>query len=203
MTSRRARVAGVVLAAGGSTRMGTNKLALPVEGKPIVLHVIDALLEAGVTPVFVVTGHERARLEALLSARPITVVHHADHTTGMGKSIACGVRAVAANTEGALVCVGDLPRLRAHHVTQVLSAFDGSTGTEIVVPTSGGRRGHPVLFGVRHFAALRALQGDRGARAILEAHQADVREIGVGDDAVVRDVDTWDDVPTSPSPSKV
>jgi molybdenum cofactor cytidylyltransferase len=194
------RVAGLVLAAGRSARMGPeiNKLTVPIDGKPLVAFPIDAMIEAGVEPVIVVTGHDEAAVSACLGTRPCQKVHHPGWASGMGSSIAFGVRAIRAlDVSGLFVCVGDLPGLRASLIATLLEAFRANpAGAEdrIVVPVHEGRRGHPVLFGARHFAALARLEGEAGGRSILEARPDALVEVESSSRAILRDIDTPEDL---------
>ncbi len=197
-----ARVAAIILAAGRSARMGPerNKLVEPIGGRPLVAWPVDALLEAGVDPVLVVTGFEPDRIQAALGERPCRFVHHEEWPEGMGSSLACGMRgllALSPQPEAVLVCVGDLPGIRAAHVARVLEAAlearDGAAGVPpatILVPTSAARRGHPVLFGSAHFAALARLAGEEGARSILIQNNPSVQTIEVDSPAILEDIDT-------------
>lgn len=197
---RGAGVAGLLLAAGASRRMGpdVNKLLAPIEGRPLVTRPLDAMLAAGVAPVLVVLGHEAERVRSTLGDRPCETAVHPDWAQGMGASLAFGVRTLGERVgAGLLVCVGDLPGLRAADVEALLSAFaaEGASGAEtpsrrILVPTHRGARGHPVLFGAAHLEALASLRGDEGGRSILATSGDDVREVPVASDGVVRDVDT-------------
>ena len=193
------RIAGLVLAAGNSSRMGAsrNKLVEEIAGRPLVAGPVDALLEAGIEPVVVVTGFEADRVRSALGKRACRFVHHEDWAEGMGTSLAHGVRAIlelAPSPETVLVSVGDLPELRTHHVERVVEAARGANGAidaaRIVIPTHRGHRGHPVLFGSAHFAALTRLTGDQGGRAIFDANDASVCTVELDDDAILRDVDT-------------
>lgn len=189
--SRASGVVGLVLAAGSSSRMGgdRNKLLEPVGGRPLVAWPVEAMRAAGVDPVLVVTGHDSEALRIALAGCGCRFVSHAGWPEGMGSSIARGARAAGQlDAEGLLVCVGDLPGLRAFHVTQILEAFSGREA--IVVPVHEGRRGHPVLFGAAFLDALGALEGDVGARPVLDSHPEAIVEVDVGSDAVLRDVDT-------------
>jgi len=185
------RIVGLVLAAGSSSRMGAdrNKLLEPVGGRPLVAWPVEALRQAGVDPVLVVTGHASDALRSALAESGCRFLSHAGWQQGMGSSIAQGARqARELGAEGLLVCVGDLPGLRAAHVAKILEAFSGREA--IIVPVHGGRRGHPVLFGAAFLAALTALEGDVGGRPVLESHPEAILEVEVGSDAVLRDVDT-------------
>lgn len=193
------RIAGLVLAAGNSSRMGPerNKLVEEIAGRPLVAGPVDALLEAGIAPVFVVTGFEADRVRSALGDRACEFIHHEAWAEGMGSTLAHGVRAIRALVPppaALLVSVGDLPGLRAQHVKSVVEAACSATGgidpSRIVIPTHRSRRGHPVLFGSAHFAALSRLEGEQGGRSILEANDASVCNLELDDDAILRDIDT-------------
>jgi molybdenum cofactor cytidylyltransferase len=182
-----AAVTALVLAAGRSARMGgVNKLLLEVGGRPMLAWVVDAILATPVRPVWVVTGHQADAVRAALDDREVHFAHNAQHAEGIGASIRAGVRALDPATDGVLVCLGDLPGLRAASVEALLAAF---APDRICVPVHDGRRGHPVLFGRRFLAELVELAGDRGARDILEAHPDAVREVPVADAGIALDVD--------------
>ena len=187
---RRPRVAGVVVAAGLSRRMGgDNKLLAEVSGKPIVARVVDALLEASIDPVLVVVGHEADRVRAALAGRRVRFVENAGYEEGLGASIRAGFGALEEPVEAALVALGDMPRVRADHVEALVAAFNPSGARSICVPVHEGRRGHPVLWSARHFAELRELGGDVGARALLEQHADAITTVPIADDGVHFDVD--------------
>lgn len=209
-TLPRVRVAGIVLAAGRSSRMGPerNKLVEPIAGRPLVAWPVDALLEAGVDPVLVVTGFEAERVQSALGGSSCRFVRHERWSEGMGSSLARGMRELLALAlwpplEAVLVCVGDLPGLRAEHVTRVIEAAlearaapdtndEKSTipPTALVVPTHATRRGHPVLFGSRYFADLARVTGDEGARSILIQNKHSVNLFELDSPAILADIDT-------------
>lgn len=193
------RIAGIVLAAGCSSRMGEahNKLVEDVGGRALVAAPVDALIGAGLAPILVVTGFEAARVRAALGDRRCELVHHDGWPEGMGSSLAHGARALgrlAPDAAAVVVCVGDLPALAPEHVRRVVAAAASANAAidpgALVVPTCGGRRGHPVLFGADHFAALSRLAGDQGGRAILEANSARTTFVAIDDEAILVDVDT-------------
>ena len=133
----------IVLAAGSSRRMPKgNKLLLPVDGRPIVRHVVESVLRVVDGPVVVVLGWDAESVRATLRGLPVTFVLNPDHARGMGTSVAAGVAAAPAGA-GFLLCVGDLPLLRAKHVDAVVRAFAAGRGQDPVVPVYEGRPGHP------------------------------------------------------------
>ena len=188
------KIVGLILAAGASRRMGPerNKLILRIGDRPLLRRVVDVFRDAEVAPLFVVLGHQADAVEPTLGGG-IDVIRHEDWAQGMGSSIARGVSSIEAahHPDAFLLCVGDLPGLRASAVRSVRDVFvrEGNADS-IVVPTFEGSEGHPVLFGRSHAKTLAALQGDLGARKILEANASSVIRVPVADDGILRDVDT-------------
>ena len=132
-TQPRTPIAAIVLAAGRSSRMGPerNKLVEPIADRPLVAWPVDALLEAGVDPVVVVTGFEPDRIQAALGERPCRFVHHEQWPEGMGSSLARGMREILSISplpEAVLVCVGDLPGLRAADVERIIDSARDAGG---------------------------------------------------------------------------
>ncbi len=190
---RRPRIAAIVLAAGRSTRMGpANKLLQEIEGRPMVARVVDAALASTARPVVAVTGHQAEAVREALAGRDVTFVHNPDYATGLASSLRQGLSALPADCDGALVALGDMPRLTAAHLEQLISAFSPIEGRAIIVPTWGGKRGNPVLWAARFFPEMKAVAGDVGARHLIGEHADLVREVESPDDAVLLDVDTPD-----------
>jgi xanthine dehydrogenase accessory factor len=192
----RARVAGVVVAAGLSSRMGgENKLLAEVGGKPIVARVVDALLEASIDPVLVVVGHQADLVRAALVGRRVQFVHNRDYGDGLGTSIRAGFCALGdLAADAAVFALGDMPQITAAHVAKLVAAFEPSGPNTICVPVHEGRRGHPVLWSSRHFAELRDLAGDVGARSILERHAEATATVPIADGGIHFDVDAPDEL---------
>ena len=187
------RVAALVLAAGRSTRMGHNKLlARLADGRTMIEHTVDQVLAAAARPVLVVTGHNGAEIRAALADKQVSFVAAPDYALGLAHSLHAGIAALPAETDAALICLGDMPLVEAGVLNQLLAAFAPKEAREIVLPSFNGERGNPVLWGRRFFDELLALTGDTGARQILHRHMAFVAEVPVQSDAVLRDFDTPD-----------
>jgi molybdenum cofactor cytidylyltransferase len=182
------RIAAIVLAAGASRRMGANKLLATIDGKPLVRLAAEAAVGSRAAPVIVVTGHQAAEVAAAVAALPIVTVFNPEHDSGLAGSLAAGVRRLPADCDGAIVLLGDMPRVDAAIVDRLIAAF---TPGRIVVPTVHGRRGNPVLWPRAYFAQLQGLAGDVGGRGLIEANAAAVIEVPFAA-AVDFDVDTPD-----------
>ncbi|MFK7896381.1 MAG: NTP transferase domain-containing protein [Myxococcota bacterium] len=198
------RIAGLVLAAGRSARMGAqqSKLVMSVQGKPLVAWPVEAMSGAGIERPFVVTGFEAASVEAALAGQTCTFLHHASWAEGMGASLAFGAQQVIAAEASAparfdalLLCLGDLPGLRAPLLEELLEAAGPAPLRDrIIIPTYEGRPGHPVLFGRRFWPRLVALSGDAGAKAVIAAEPEAVTRIPVENEAILADIDTAEDL---------
>ncbi len=188
--ARPPRIAAIVPAAGTSSRMGRNKLAEKVRGKPLVRHAVDAALAGGLDPVIVVTGHDAQRVREALAGANVRFVQNDDFAQGLSTSLRAGLQAVPPDRTGAMVLLGDMPGVSAALERRVAAAFDPARGRAICVATANGRRGHPVLWGRQFFAEMQILHGDTGARAIMAAHPDLVWEIEAGDEAPLADIDT-------------
>ena len=188
------RIAAVVLAAGLSSRMGGNKLLLPVAGEPIVRRVAEAALASRATHVIVVTGHNAPAVSAALLGLDIQIVENREFARGLSESLKCGLRNLPADCDGTLILLGDMPYVSAPLLNKLIEAFDPAGQHTICVPVRRGRRGNPVLWGRSFFPELLALHGDKGAKPILEAHNNAVCEVEATDDGVLIDIDTPEDL---------
>ncbi|HEX3974399.1 MAG TPA: molybdopterin-binding/glycosyltransferase family 2 protein [Stellaceae bacterium] len=188
---QRAKIAGIILAAGRSSRMGAmNKLLIPIEGKPMVRRAAEAVLAAQLAPVVVVTGHQQDQVEEALKDLPITFLNNKDFAAGMSTSLRVGLNAMPAECDGALVALGDMPLITAAEIGQLVNAFNPVEGRAIVVPTRRGKRGNPVLWARRFFDEMTAAGGDMGARHLFEAYPEAIVEVEMAGDGVLTDIDT-------------
>lgn len=183
-------VGALLLAAGSARRMGANKLALPIDGLPMLVRSHAALAEAGL-PVLLVTGaHDRA-LRQLLPDVPH--VHADRHAEGMSASIAAGVAAAPADWGALLVALGDMPFVQPATLAALKAAL--VAGATAVAPVCASRRGNPAGFARALFPRLLALGGDSGARSVLDTLGPGLRLVPVADPGIFRDIDTPADLP--------
>ena len=184
------RIAGIVLAAGKSSRMGHNKLVAMVKRKPMVCHAAEAACAAGLNPVIVVTGHDARSVENALQGMPLRFAHNAAFADGLSASLRVGIEAVPEDCAGAMVLLGDMPGVDSDLIARVRAAFSPADGRTICVATANGKRGHPVLWARRYFAEILTLRGDHGARTLMAEHPGAICEIETDDDAPLFDIDT-------------
>lgn len=188
--SQSARVHGVLLAAGTSSRFGEeNKLLATVEGKPIVRHAAETLLGADLA-VTVVLGHERERVREALGDLDVTFVEAENYAAGQSRSLRRGIEAVQDRrpaVDAVLIALGDMPDVSSATVARLRAAYETARRSALATAYEG-QRGNPVLFDAEHFDALTATDGDTGGRAVL-LNAEDAALIETGDPGVVRDVD--------------
>ncbi|MGZ8372179.1 MAG: NTP transferase domain-containing protein [Rhodoplanes sp.] len=187
------RLAAIVLAAGRSSRMGgSNKLLAEIGGRPLVRIAVEEALASRARPVIVVTGHQRESVETALTGLDVVLVHNPAYADGLSTSLKTGIAAAPPSADGAIVCLGDMPQVDARLIDSLLSAFDPEQGALIVVPTTAGKRGNPIVWSRRFFADLAALTGDVGARGLIATYPEAVVEVAVADAAAFTDIDTPD-----------
>jgi len=180
-------VAGVLLAAGEGKRLGTPKALVELGGRRLVDRGVDLLRDGGAAPVLVVMGAVRFSVPGVLS------VHNPDWPTGMGSSLAAGLRALPRDCAAAVIALVDQPLIGVDAVRRLIAAYQA--GAEIVVATYHGKPRNPVLLARRHWAGvLEAAVGDAGARPYLRAHPDLVTEVECADTGRPDDVDTPDDL---------
>ena len=173
--SATAGVAGILLAAGSSQRLGADKQSALIAGVPMLTRAARLLLDAGFTMPIVVLGPCAAEHRPLLAGLPLRVVENPAAASGMASSLIVALDA-AGDCDAAVITVCDQPSVSAAHLAALVAAWRG-TGSSIVASSYAGTAGVPALFAASHFAELRQLRGDRGAGPLLASHAASVHLI--------------------------
>ena len=189
-TPRLPRIAAIVLAAGLSSRMGSNKLLMPLEGKPMVRHVVEAASASAAESVIVVTGNAADDVRQAVSLFNPAFVENSDYSSGLSSSLKCGLAHVPEGYDGAMILLGDMPGVTAKLIDKLIAAFDPSEGRAICVATHNGKRGNPVLWAHRFFDEIMALEGDVGARHLIGQNAELVCDVEAENDAPLIDIDT-------------
>lgn len=190
------KIIAIVLAAGMGRRFDAsgeqNKLFQSLkDGRSVIQNTIQHVLDAGLEVVVVLRSADQAvQLSALFPLSALQFLTCANASTGMAHSLATAMTHLPPDVTGALIALGDMPSLQATTISAVANALQ--SGAEIVVPCYRDQRGHPVGFARRHFAELMRLQGDQGARRLLQTYP--VLELVVDDPGVVLDIDTIEDL---------
>jgi molybdenum cofactor cytidylyltransferase len=184
------RTAIVVLAAGGSTRFGRQKLLVPWRGEPLIRHVVRTALRAGSCEVVVVSGAESDVLGEALSDFPVELVQNHNWTQGQSSSLRLGLEAVADHAQAVMFMLGDMPLVEPA-LLQALFDEHSSTLAPVTAPSFAGQPGNPVLFDRITFDALRAIHGDQGGRAVYDVFPPRMIEWG---ESARFDVDSVEDL---------
>jgi len=172
--------------------MGVQKLLLPVRGKPAITRIVDEVLASPVDQVFVVIGDDGGRITEALAGRHVHFVTNPHAEGEMLSSVRCGLLAMPQECRTVLVALGDQPGITAD-VVAVLVRAHRDAGRGIVVPTHGGRRGHPLLFAIHYRDEILSRYDQVGLRGLLQAHPEDVLEVEVPTPGVLEDMDVPED----------
>lgn len=188
------QIGAVILAAGSSRRAGkTNKLLSPYADQTMVSHISQVVSNSQVCRVIAVTGHEESLVKDALSSTSVECHHNMAHDSGMASSVVTGVSQLT-DTDGLLVFLGDMPHVTTDIINKLIDAFKNNPDKSIFVPVKGERRGNPVLFAKVFFDTLLTLEGDVGAKNLVQQYPDEVFEVMVEDDGVLVDYDTEDEL---------
>ena len=182
------RVAGVILAAGGSSRLGEPKQLVEWRDHPLIWHAVRAA--EGLDSVAVVIGKGAKDLRKAVRKERVDIVENADWEVGQSSSVRIGLEAVSEGAEAVVFLLADMPFVGPELVGALVQRYR-QTLAPLVATWAGDRRANPVLFDRQTFSDLRTLEGDQGGRAIFRRYE---REFVEWDDKVLLDIDTPDDL---------
>ncbi len=187
--------AGVLLAAGESSRMGRPKQTLDWLGEPLVVYQTRQLLEAGVGQAVVVLGHEVSTVRPLVEVVEdprLTIVVNPDYREGKTSSIKAGLRAVGPGAASLLLLAADQPRPAS--LLRRLAEAHENQGALISIPAHRGKHGHPPIFTAALLPELlRITEEGRGVREVIQRHSGSIREVAVDDPLVLTNLNTRED----------
>ena len=180
----------LLIAAGPSSRLGQPKQLLPWGNKTLIEHQVQTMLETQ-QDVTVVLGASSGLISPVLDSYPITQFAFEDWKLGMGNTISFGVRSLIKKfpkTKGILIALVDQPLITKEHYESMIEKFQSGKNQIIVSKSENGWIGPPVLFDSCYFKELEQLQGDNGAKAIINTHKNALISIDAG--AKLNDIDT-------------
>ncbi|MGO8787053.1 MAG: NTP transferase domain-containing protein [Terriglobia bacterium] len=182
-------IAGLVLAAGESRRMGRDKALLTYHGRTFLETIIDNLKTAGIDTVTVVLGHHAETIQSAVNLAAVRVVINHDYLKGQTSSLQLGLAAAMADSPEAIVlCLVDHPAISAAVIVQLTERFK-STRPPVLIPTHNGERGHPVIISQRLFPELLSLQPEEPANTVIRNYRHATQFLEVGDPGILLDVD--------------
>lgn len=185
-------IAGIVLAAGGSTRMGQPKLLLDVHGEPLIRHVVRLAENSKLMPLIVVTGAHSTEIQSVLTDFSVEIIYNPDWQKGQSTSVKAGIRALPPGADGVVILLGDQPGITKEVIQELIETHASIQPTPaIIIPEYQGKRGNPVLFDRCVFQAMSTLSGDAGARQIFTRFPSSV--IAVDNPDLFADIDSPED----------
>ncbi|MBM3263317.1 MAG: nucleotidyltransferase family protein [candidate division Zixibacteria bacterium] len=182
--------AGLVLAAGRSTRMGVFKPLLSLGSRTVIESAVGAMTQAGLAPVVVVAGFRGDAVARVLDGNQVSVTYNPVVDADMLSSIQCGLKTLPGDRPVAIL-PGDQPFVPSGVIPVLVDVFHRLGG--IVVPTCRGKNGHPVIVGPAYFPEIAGLSGAGGLKQLQERHPGQVCFVEVSEDGVLVDLDTPED----------
>ena len=182
----------IVLAAGMSTRMGTQKLLLPFDGKTIVEKVVENILKLGIENIVVVLGADHEEVAEALEFWPVQTIWNENFREGMHTSVMTAVYALPVGAKAALIFLGDQPLIPESAIRKVVEAWQNS-GKSIVIPLYEGKRGHPPLYDMKLRHELQNIDPEVGLRSVARKFPDEIEEVETGNCGILKDIDTRDE----------
>jgi len=184
-------VSAILLAAGQSKRMnGENKLTKEIQGIPLIKHSVKNILASSIDELIIVLGHQKETIEKLIDKNEkIKLVFNINFESGMASSIKTGLNHLSKNTEAFFICLGDMPMINQDVYNQLIKSRNNK---EIIVPTYKGQQGNPILFSKSMKSIIISIEGDIGAKKILEQNKDKILKVKIDDINITKDFNTKD-----------
>jgi molybdenum cofactor cytidylyltransferase len=186
------RIAGVILAAGSSSRLGEPKQLLDLGGRPVLAHTLAAVRQTSLDPLAIVLGHAAAEIEQRVDLRDVQTIHNPDYQSGQSSSIRAALAALSDDIDGVVFILGDQPLVEPAVIDRLVRAFR-TEDAPIVQPKYHEGRGNPVLIARSLFSELAEVTGDTGARPLIQRHHDAVRLVDATEFSRPDDIDTRED----------
>ena len=182
----------IILAAGSSTRMGTQKLLLSYNDSTMIETVIDNVLNSKIDKVMVVLGADSEEITKTIGNKPVEVCRNQQPEKGMLSSVMCGFKALPDSANAALVYLGDQPNIPPSITNTIIEAYNEDL-YGIVIPVHNHRRGHPLLVDLKYRRDIFKLDLEKGLRSLMHLFPEDVLEVDVDEAGILLDIDTRED----------
>jgi molybdenum cofactor cytidylyltransferase len=182
----------IILAAGESKRMGAPKMLLDFGGKTMLERVIENVIDSDITNIVVVLGAEKDKLKKIADSYPVNICFNENFAEGMLSSVKCGIRNLPVDYEAVLIFQGDQPFITPEVSGLVINTYR-TAGKGIVIPTSGGKRGHPLLIDRKYRAEIDLIDSNLGLRSLAHRFKDDVAEVETSNPGILKDFDTYAD----------
>ena len=185
-------ISSILLAAGQSKRMsGENKLIKSVKGIPLIKCALNNILKSHVNEIIIVLGYQNETIEKLIDKTSrIKFVFNSNFESGMASSIKKGIKKLSKKTDSFFISLGDMPSINYDTYNQLIKC---NKNKKAIVPMFKGQQGNPVLFPKSFEEKLLSIQGDSGAKKILEINKKEVLYLEINDPGIIRDLDVPSD----------
>lgn len=185
-------IAAIILAGGASSRLGKAKLLLPLDHYPIIRHVAQSAIDAGLDQIILVTG-AFPDIKNSVKDLPIKVIHNSNWKLGQSTSLIAGLSALSDEIETVIFILGDQPFITPDLIKALIHTYHNNCAS-IIVPCHNNKRGNPVLFDLQRWRKdLLSLEGDRGARTLIEKNPEHISFYSIDDPLIFMDIDTLSD----------
>lgn len=185
-------ICAIILAAGESKRMNAPKLLLPFAGKTMIETVVGNVIQAEVGYTVVVLGSYRKEISAAISHLPVNICFNENYRKGMLSSVKCGFENLPEEFDAVLVYPGDQPFIDPAVTDKVIDSYRES-GKGLVIPVFNGKRGHPLLIGIKYRDKIKSIPEDKGLRWLPATFPEDVLEVDTSSRGILKDIDTIED----------
>lgn len=183
-------IAGLILAAGESSRMGKDKALLPYRGRTFLETIVATLRDAKIERIAVVLGYHAEEIRRAANLENVEILVNPDYARGQTSSLQAGLQALAAaELEAIVLCLVDHPAVSASTIRDLVKNFHKS-GLPVAIPTYQGRRGHPVIIARALFDELLALGPGDGANTVIGKRRSEKSLVEVADSGILLDIDT-------------
>ena len=191
-------VGAIILAAGSSRRFGDDKRKATLQnGNMLIENTINIAAKTLDSVLVVLRFGDRAfadELDSKINIPGISYFLAPDSAKGMAHSLSNAIQK-AVGMDAAMIFLADMPYIKEETITKLINAYNANQDLQpIVIPTSSGTPGHPVIFDKAYFNEIQSLEGDRGARPVVDAHQDKLIQVEIDDSGILRDIDTLDDI---------
>jgi len=185
-------ISAILLAAGQSKRMnGENKLIKKINGKPLIIHSVKNILASSIDELIIVLGHQKEIIEKHIDKNEkIKFIFNKEFESGMASSIKIGLKHLSNNAEAFFICLGDMPKINYDIYNQLIKLRNQR---DILVPTYKGQQGNPVLFNKSMKEKIMNIEGDVGAKNILELNKNKILNLEINDQSIIRGFNTQKD----------
>ena len=184
-------ISAILLAAGQSKRMGDeNKLVKNFQGIPLIKHSVRNILASFIGELIIVLGHQKEIIEKLIDKnKKIKFVFNQDFESGIATSIKTGLNHLSEETEAFFICLGDMPMVNKDIFNLLIKS---KNNREIIVPTYKNKQGNPILFSKSMKKKIMTIEGNVGAKKILELNKDKILNIETNDQSITKNFNTLD-----------